>query len=455
MTAPSLAAQLLSPKHWRAKLRQTDPTLYKGAIRAFLINGVGLVLGLVTQTVLARTLGTRGYGMYIYVLGWANVAGLLCALEFANAAVRFISAYAATNDLRSLRGFVRKSHQIVGTTTVTVALVGAAVILMWRGMERETVFAFLAVCALFPLTSIIQLQGGILLGLKRVTQSQAPFQVMRPALFAIMVIVVARMVGTDHFNPPQAVGLQLVATAAALVATTWSLRKEVRGGLFGGDVLYHTGEWVRASVQFVAISIAQLVLSTQADLLIIGVLLTKTDTGLYGAASQLATLVGFGANAIMVIAQPMIADLYARGELANLRRVAIQIVRLTLLASAPVFVVVVAIGPTLLHLYGREFMAAYPVLVILASSQLFAAVIGMLLGYLFTMTAHQQVATRIIGASAALNIVLTLILTPRFGTMGTASATAVSTIARTVALLVASRRIFVPVAPPPASTPAA
>ncbi len=453
MTSLPSYAILLQPSQWRAKLRQTDPTLLKGAIRALLLNGIGLVLGLVTQTVLARTLGTRGYGLYIYVLGWSNVAGLLCALEFANAGVRFVSSYAATNDWLSLRGFIRRSHQIVGTATFSTAIVGALVILAWRGLDRITEFAFLAVCALFPLTSLVQLQGGILLGLKRVTQSQAPFQVLRPALFALMVIIVAQVIGTENFNPPHAVALQFVATGAALFATTLALRKEMPGRSFTGDVTYHTGEWVRSSVQFVAISIAQLVLSTQADLLIIGALLTKTDVGVYGAASQLATLVGFGATAIMVIAQPMIADLFARGELANLRKVSFQIVRLTLLVSLPVFILVVALGPLLLHVYGREFMVAYPVLVVLAISQLIAAVLGMLLGYLFTMTSHQQTATRIIGFSAALNIALTLFLTPRYGIIGTASATAISTVVRSLVLLSASKQVFatLPAVPPPSA----
>jgi len=454
VTALSSVNLLLQPGQWRAQLRRADPTLLKGSIRAFSLNAGGLLLGLVTQTVLARTLGTRGYGLYVYVLGWSNVAGLLCALEFANAAVRFVSAYAATEDWGSLRGFIRRSHQIVVATTLTVAAIGAGLLLFALDYDQLIEFAFLAVCALFPLTSVVQLQGGILLGLKRVTQSQAPYQVLRPALFAVTVIATARLLGSN-FNAWHAVTLQFVATGVALSATAWFLRREVPAQAYQHAPSYHTMEWVQASGHFVAISIAQLVLSTQADVLIVGALLGTSQAGFYGAASQLASLVGFGATAIMVIAQPMIADLFARGELADLRRISTQILKLTFLLSTPVFFLVVALGKSLLHLYGLQFVPTYPVLVVLATSQLIAAVLGMLLGYLFTMTAHQHIATRIIGISAALNIVLTLFLTPRYGMIGTATATAISTLVRSVTLALAARRIFArqPVrTPPPTET---
>jgi O-antigen/teichoic acid export membrane protein len=52
------------------------------------------------------------------------------------------------------------------------------------------------------------------------------------------------------------------------------------------------------------------------------------------------------------------------------------------------------------------------------------------------MTAHEKEAAWIIGLSAALNLMLALILTPRFGPVGTASATFIAALARTIALKV-------------------
>jgi O-antigen/teichoic acid export membrane protein len=145
----------------------------------------------------------------------------------------------------------------------------------------------------------------------------------------------------------------------------------------------------------------------------------------------------------MLIAQPMIADLYARGKIDDLIKLSRQIVMLALIASIPVFLGVLLLGRVLLvRIYGPAFEPAFPVLIVLAIAQLIAAVVGMLLGYLFTMTSHQQIATKIIGATAVLNIILALILTYSMGVMGTATATAISTLARSVALFIAARRVL-------------
>ncbi|MEO5817805.1 MAG: oligosaccharide flippase family protein [Gemmatimonadaceae bacterium] len=421
---------------------QADPTLMHGAFWGLTINATGLLLGLVTQKILANTLGPKGFGLYLYVLGWSNVAGLLCALEFSNAAVRYVSAYTATGDWASLRGFLRRSQQIVGGTTLTVSLLAVIVIATTNRLDHETEFCFLAACAVFPLTSIVQLHAACLLGWKRVRQSQAPFGVIRPALFAIGLLTMAKWLGSS-FDAADAVAVQFFATGIALFITAWYLRRAMPDAALKATPVYHTMEWIKTSSHFVAISISQLVLSTQADLLFVGTILGKAEVGLYGAASQLATLVGFGSTAIMLIAQPMIADLYARGKIDALIKLSRQIVMLALVASIPVFVGVLLLGRWLLALiYGPDFEPAFPVLIVLAIAQLIAAVVGMLLGYLFTMTSHQQIATKIIGATAVLNIILALVLTYSMGMIGTATATAISTLARSVALFIAARRVL-------------
>ena len=419
------------------------PTLVQGAFWGLTINATGLLLGLATQKILANTLGPKGFGLYLYVLGWSNVAGLLCALEFSNAAVRYVSAYTATKDWASLRGFLRRSQQIVGGMTGAVSLIAVVVLLLSTNrLDHETEFCFLAASAVFPLTSIVQLHAACLLGWKRVRQSQAPFQVIRPALFAIGLLTTAKWVGPS-FDAADAVAVQFFATGIALVMTAWYLRRAMPEEALQTKPVYHTMEWIKTSSHFVAISISQLVLSTQADLLFVGTILGKAEVGLYGAASQLATLVGFGSTAIMLIAQPMIADLYARGKIDDLIKLSRQVVMLALIASIPVFLGVLLLGRLLLtHIYGPAFEPAFPVLIVLAIAQLIAAVVGMLLGYLFTMTSHQQIATKIIGSTAVLNIFLALILTYSMGMIGTATATAISTLARSVALFIAARRVL-------------
>jgi O-antigen/teichoic acid export membrane protein len=260
-------------------------------------------------------------------------------------------------------------------------------------------------------------------------------------LFGGLVALVVHA-GGMKIGAPGALVAQIIATGTVLVITAVLLRRDMPPESLLARPIYRTREWITTSGHFIAISIAQLILSAQTDLLVVGTFLGAIQAGRYGVASQFATLVGFGSAAIMVIAQPMIAELYARGQLADLRRISKQIIRLSVVVSVPVFLGIVVFGHWLLGLYGESFVAAYPVMIVLSMSQLIAASVGMLVGYLLTMTDHQKTASKIIGATAVLNLALTLLLTSQFGIMGTATATTIATLARSVALLFAVRRLL-------------
>ena len=438
--------ELVRLGQWRAWLREADPVLVQGTIWAFVLNAAGMFLGFLNQALLARTLGSDGFGLYLYVVGWANLAGLVCALEFSHASVRYVSEYAAKGAWGSLVGFIRRSRQLVTGSTVACSLVALTVVLIAGPKDDDRRYAWIAACALLPVASLIQLESSLLLGLKRLRSSLAPFTVLRPLVFGVGLLACWWLYGSE-VDTGDAVLVQTVATGASLGLTVWYLRRVMPKPALRAAPVYHTREWVVASSHFVAIAIAQLVLSTQGDTLLVGLLLGTRKAGLYGAASQFAMLVAFGSNAIMVIAQPLIADLHARRELRK-SRIAQQIVGLALLASIPVYLGLVVFGRPLLRVYGEQFVPMYPVLVVLAISHLISGVFGMLLGYLFTMTAHQELAMKIIGASALLKLVLAVVLTLWLGLMGMAIAAALATLVRSVALGMAARNLVLDIAPP-------
>jgi O-antigen/teichoic acid export membrane protein len=108
----------------------------------------------------------------------------------------------------------------------------------------------------------------------------------------------------------------------------------------------------------------------------------------------------------------------------------------------------IVFGAWLLRLYQPVYAEAYPVMLVLALSAGVVGFVGATAGFLLTMTAYQREAAWIVGSSAATNLALTLILTPRFGIMGTAVATFIATMLRGVLLsVVVYRRLGLSVVP--------
>jgi len=203
---------------------------------------------------------------------------------------------------------------------------------------------------------------------------------------------------------------------------------------------YDRTAWWNALSGLLVVGVAQMVVSQTLDLLVIGTILSTSESGLYGAASQLTLLLNFGQMSVNFVAAPMIADLYARRRTAELQRLIRLVMAASALVTLPVLLGLILFGPYILRLYGPGFEAAYPVLVVLSLAAAWVGLMGSLAGFLLTMTDYQKDAAWIIGASAALNLALTLVLTPMFGMMGTASATLVATVARGLALAVFIRK---------------
>lgn len=414
--------------------------LARGALQIFAVNAGGTLVAFLVQILLARTLGPADYGLYAYALGLMNIVLLVAKFDFENAALRFVGAYRGREEWALLRGFLRYGHEIVvlGSLAVTVIAVIVVLALGDRLTASET-STYLLACALLPITAILTFKSSVLQGLTRVVQAQAPAMLVRPLLFGLGVLVLATGFGV-RMTAALAVGANLVASIFVLLLSTVFLRRGLPADARHAEPGYAVREWWHVALGMLLISASQVVLSQQADVVVVGSIVDKVAAGHYNAASQLAMLVNFGVTAVLFITAPMISELHARGRHHDLQRLVSMATRANLLASVPVFLALLVGGALALSLYGPTFRDAYPVLVILGVSQLIVAIVGSLAGFLMSMTGNQNAAAVVIGGSAAMNIVLTIILTPIYGLIGTAVATLIGTLTRSILLTVLVRR---------------
>jgi len=126
------------------------------------------------------------------------------------------------------------------------------------------------------------------------------------------------------------------------------------------------------------------------------------------------------------------------------------------LISVPAVAVLLIGGRVVLHAYGSAFVDAYPILAVLTSGTLVGATMGIISGFLLTMTGHERAASRMVVGTALLNLALTITLTPLFGAVGAAVATVTAGLTR-VGLLswYAQRYVGVAVRPYFAAAPRA
>ena len=427
---------------WRARLSQQFArggiahTLARGAVWSVSINVGGYLLAFFVQVLLTHSLGRVQYGQYAYALALMNTALLFGKLELDTCALRFVGMYDGARQWSLLHGFLRRVGRLVGITSFSVAALSALIV--WvaaRALGVGGVSSLWAACALLPVSALLDFRSRCVQAFKKVPESQAPSLLMRPMVFAIGVALATYVFGI-RLSAAEAIGLNLLGALLAFLLCDRFLRAAVPAQVRLAAPAYETRKWLHTATSLLVIAGAQLILGTQMDVVVVGSLLGAPDAGLYQVASQLAALITFGITAIIYIALAMISDLHARGRKSELQQLVTVLSAANLAVSLIGVVVIVLMGRTILSWFGPGFPTAYPVLLVLSSSSFVAATLGILAGFLLTLTEHQRPAATIVVVSALINLTLSLIATRKFGAIGTASATAATTFLRSGVLAV-------------------
>lgn len=403
------------------------------ALRSLLVNVGGAGISFIGQVILARAMGQSGFGVYLVALAAMNAVLVLAKLELDGASTRFLSGYLGSGQPGFFRGFASWSRRTVTWSSLTVALLAAAIALLGRDAfarkSPQLPGALLAATGLLVVSAQMMLSSSHLQALKRYVQSQVPGVVVRPTLLTIT-IGIWYLASQTRPTPTQVILVNIAATTVALLLLGRWLRSARPAEVTLAAPQYERSRWSRAAMGLVAVGISQLVISQQTDLLVVGTLVGPDGSALYGAAGQFTQLLQFGQASITFVAAPMFAELYERRDMARMQHLVRQVFVANAVTGLPILAFLLVFGRNVLRFYGPAYDQAYPVLVLLGLSVTTVAVVGATAGFLLTMTQYQPQAGWIIGGSAVLNLVLTLVLTPRFGLTGTASATLIATVAR-------------------------
>ena len=167
------------------------------------------------------------------------------------------------------------------------------------------------------------------------------------------------------------------------------------------------------------------VLVAWLDVLLVGALVSGAGAGVYGAVSRLIFAGALVQRAVIVAMGPQVTALLARHE-QNRARVLYQTATSWLvLASFPVFLTVAIYAPTVLRIFGPEFVVGSTALVIVA----LASLVNMATGPATTILVMAGRSSWNMGNAATattLNVILNVVLIPRFGITGAAVAWAVT-----------------------------
>jgi O-antigen/teichoic acid export membrane protein len=168
------------------------------------------------------------------------------------------------------------------------------------------------------------------------------------------------------------------------------------------------------------------ILESQLDVILLSRLRDEYQVGLYGAASTVVSALILIPTAFQTAVFPVMSRLYATAP-AALERLYDQSLKYLLLAGLPIAVGVTVLASDIVTLaFGRQFAPGASVLQILVWA-LFLIFLNVPNARLLVVTDQQRIIAVFLLTSLTINVVLNLLLIPRWGAAGSATARVIST----------------------------
>ncbi|WP_134670263.1 flippase [Halorussus marinus] len=403
-----------------------------------LVKGSGVLLlgyvanygiGFLTQVVMARQLGTTGYGIVTLGMVFTSSVTIFSLFGLHKGFGRFIPRF----DEDSRRGAV----VLLGlAVSLPITLTFAAIsfifssdiaLLLFRDPDMARPIRIFAL-GIVPFT-VLRLSVGISQGLQRSWFKAVVRNILLPGSRFVFVIVVLTA-GLGYLGIAWAyVGSLLFAGFAGVVFI-------LRNISFGDDA------WDAASFELarrlLVFSIPLVITATMTttlqnlDSFLIGYFSIPDDVGIYRAAYMIAQMLTVFLGTLGFLFMPMMSELHSDERGDRMEALYQTVTKWIVVLSVPFVLVLVTIPEIVLTVvYGQAYTESAIVLVVLAFGFLLHAITGLNDNTLISVGNSRVVMVDNVVA-VLLNIVLNVVLIPRYSFVGAAVATAITFAVRNV-----------------------
>jgi O-antigen/teichoic acid export membrane protein len=406
------------------KLEQELGTVAKGAGIAFAGKVSGTGLKYLTQIIIARLLGIKLFGVYALGLVVYEVAELLSRMGLHLGAVRYVSIYNSKGELQKLKGILIQSIclSFLGGAILGSAIFAASEFLAQNIFGKPELAYVLRIFAIsLPFWASTTVASRATTGFLTTKYLVYIKEYLQPFINLIFVILLC-LVGLGLFGVTLAWGISFLLGFLSVLY----LIKRIFPPIIQKNIrpIFESKQLIKFSLPL-AFGDLMLFLLLRIDIILIGYFLPFSEVGIYRSASQTALLLLIFYISFNNIYAPMIADIITKGNRERTSQLFKTVTRWNFALTLPLFMIVGINSKNILGIFGSDFTAGWLPLIILGAGQLLYSAAGAL-SYMLIMSGHQY--HKLLGDFAIVitNLILNIILIPRWGLIGAAVATSIS-----------------------------
>jgi O-antigen/teichoic acid export membrane protein len=385
------------------------------------------LFGYVFKVYLAHVLGAEALGMYALGITIISFLGILNGLGLPDSAVRFVALYAASRRFEALRSFLWNGSWILLAANLIFAVVLLKVgpWIATRFYHSSQLVRYLPLFALIMVAGALNaFFGKVLAGYKEVgRRTMITRFVASPITMAVAVVLIALGGGLWGYLAAQIVSAAVVMVL--LISLVWRLTPAAAKSLDVKKLWIEPEVWSFSAAMF-GLGLMEFFMG-QADRVALGFYRGARDVGVYAIAAALVAYEPIILQSVNQIFAPVIADIHTRGEHALLGRLFQTLTKWMLGLTFPLAMVMITFARPIMRIFGHDFEAGWPILVIGTCGQLVNCGVGSV-GCLLFMSGNQHRLIRVQAVMAVVMVVLSIQLVPLWGALGAAVAAAITNV---------------------------
>ncbi|MGY4305848.1 O-antigen/teichoic acid export membrane protein [Bradyrhizobium sp. USDA 4369] len=405
----------------------------------FLIRVLSAGLAYLSQILLARWMGGSDYGVYVYVWTWVLLLGSMLDFGIASSAQKIIPDYRTSGQHALLRGFLSGGRWLsLATSGIAALLLAGLIALLAPWIEESERLPLYIGCLTLPAFVVANTQDGIARSHDWMTLGLMPQFIIRQGL--IIGFTAGALVLGFQLGASAAMAASAAAVWIAMLGQMLVLNRRLDRHVEVGPKQYDLRGWLAVSLPILLVESFYLLLS-YTDVLVLQQFRSSEEVGVYFAVVKTLALVSFIHYAMSATTAHRFAEYHALGDKARLSAYVAHAIQWTFWPSLAATLVLLALGRPLLWLFGAQFTAGYDIMFIAAIGLVVRAAIGPV-ERLLNMLGQQRACASAYAAAFVMNLVLCIVLVPRFGGHGAAAATSLSLVFETVLLFrIVKRRL--------------
>ncbi|NNK59755.1 MAG: oligosaccharide flippase family protein [Flavobacteriaceae bacterium] len=398
-------------------------SVIKKSLNVLVLRVLGAILQIAVLLIITNNAREELVGQYNYFNSTIILLGAITLLGMNTSFLQFSGRLDAKGEFNRIVSLYKKKIKLLSAMFLLffgIYLLVSQVFQIAYFQEEDVAFVLNKVfIVLFPFTlTLLNLE--VIRALDLLYTSEALRNVGRFGLLLIFVLALVYFNAIDYLLEAFIISfLLLSAYSTFLIVFKMRRLKTVKDAY---NISYKEILKVSFPMSF---SLISLLIMQSFDIYVLEKFFSFKTVAYYGIAIKISAVVGIILTSINATIAPQISKLFFADEMSNLRQVIKKATTLNVILTIPLILFLIIFSNNILSFFGSNYILAQQALYIILFGQIINALCGPV-GLYLNMTGRQNLFQKVLLIALVINIVMNLVLIPKYEMIGAAISTAFS-----------------------------